>query len=101
MVSKNQQISKISYKNSQSEESTIFNNILWGLGEALKNRNKNINIKNNAEDLPEILKDTSGSNRSWFGGTYTDVKNIYGLAINGRIIKDYDKDQYLVSRFLN
>jgi hypothetical protein len=97
VVTKTQQKVKVSYKNSQSEEATI--NIL-NLADALKNRNKKIKINSNAENLPEIKKNSKGSDRSWFGGTYTDVKSLYGLAKNGKVIKDEDKDKYLLNKFM-
>ena len=66
IVTKNQQRIKTNYKNSQSEEATI--NIL-NLAEALKSRSKKIKANANVENLTKYIKDNSGNDRSWFGGT--------------------------------
>lgn len=52
------------------------------------------NIKFNKEKLPEEKKTVNGSDKTWFGGSYTNVLAIYnGIKENGIIKKD-DKDYY-------
>jgi len=69
------------------------------LADALKNKNKKIKISSNVESLPTI-PNKSGDNRSFWSGTYVNVRNLYGIAMNkGTLLAD-DKDKYLVNKFL-
>ena len=95
VITKNQQKTKVNYKNSQSEESTV--NIL-SLADALKNRNKKIKINSNAEIKPTI-PDKGGSDLSWYKGTYVTVKDLYNKVNNNGELKSDDKDNYLRSTF--
>ncbi|EAS05901.2 helicase carboxy-terminal domain protein (macronuclear) [Tetrahymena thermophila SB210] len=97
VITKTKQKVKVSYKNNQSEEATIQ---ILNLADALKNRNKKIKINYNTENLPTV-PDKGGDNRSFFRGTYVNVKNLHGIAMNkGTLLAD-DKDVYLVSKFIS
>jgi hypothetical protein len=97
VVTKTQIKVKYNFKNSQSEEATI--QVLSLVG-ALKNRTKNIKINSNAENLP-TLPEKGGFDRSFWGGTYYDVRNLYLRATSNQPLKADDKDNYLVEKFID
>jgi hypothetical protein len=43
-----------------------------------------------------IITDKNGDDRSYWSGTYTNVKILYQKAINNEALKADDKDKYLV-----
>ena len=71
------------------------------LAEALKNRNKKIKINSNVENTPAILAIKNGDDRSFWSGTYFNVKILYDRATFQQLLKDDDKDNYLVDKFLD
>ncbi|CAF1188694.1 unnamed protein product [Didymodactylos carnosus] len=94
-VTKNQQTSKISDKNSQSEESADRLNIV----NIFQNLSKKVSVNSNAEHLPTI-PDNDGSDRAFHRRTYTEIVQLYNRMKNGHTLKRKDKDEYLPSKFL-
>jgi hypothetical protein len=43
----------------------------------------------------------AGHDRSWFRGTYVNVKNLHQKAVDNQLLKADDKDNYLVSKLLD
>ncbi|CAF3521086.1 unnamed protein product, partial [Rotaria socialis] len=95
IVTKNQQATKIKYKNTQSEESTDKLNSI----NVFKNLNKKIKINSNIESLPTI-PEKDGSDTSIFRDTYDEVVHLYKRIESGKTLKKTDKDEYLPSKFI-
>ncbi|CAF1394182.1 unnamed protein product, partial [Rotaria magnacalcarata] len=95
IVTKNQQTTKIKYKNTQSEESTDKLSSI----NVFKNLNKKIKMNSNIESLPTI-PDKVGSDTSIFRDTYKEVVHLYNTIKSGKSLKKTDKDEYLPSKFI-
>jgi hypothetical protein len=98
IVTKNQQAIRIRCNNSQSEESTMK---ILSMADAIKNIHKKIKINSIAEKIPTTVMCNNGSDQLFWNGTYVNVKNLYQRAVNNKILKTDDVDNYLVSKLIN
>ncbi|CAF1433891.1 unnamed protein product [Adineta steineri] len=95
VVTKTIQTVKSSYNNKQSEETKM---IFMNLSEALKNRNRMLNMKTTLEKI-DTVDDTSGDNRSMWRSTWAECINLYTLVVlQGQALKSDDKDNYLPNK---
>jgi preprotein translocase subunit SecA len=95
-VSKNQVKIKFSYGENKSELEKVR---ITSLAERLNTKGKKAVTKSSIENLP-IIQGGNGDDRSFWSGTYVNVKNLYQRAARNQEIKLDDKDKYLVAKFL-
>ncbi|CAF1391517.1 unnamed protein product [Didymodactylos carnosus] len=92
VVTKTIQTVKSTFNNKESEEAKM---IFMNLSDALKNRNRTLNMKTTLEKI-ETIDDTSGDDRSMWRSTWAESLNLYTLVVSqGQTLKSDDKDYYL------
>ncbi|CAF0750109.1 unnamed protein product, partial [Didymodactylos carnosus] len=95
IVTKTIQTVKSNYNNKDSEETKM---IFLNLSDALKNRNRKLNMNTKLEEI-DTVNDTTGDNRSMWRSTWAECINLYSLVvIQGQALKSDDKDNYLPKR---
>ncbi|CAF1444874.1 unnamed protein product [Adineta steineri] len=95
VVTKTIQTVRTSYNNKQSEETKM---IFLNLSDALKNRNRMLNMKTTLEKI-DTVDDISGDNRSMWRTTWAECNNLYTLVVlQGQALKSDDKDNYLPTK---
>ncbi|CAM4836970.1 unnamed protein product [Rotaria magnacalcarata] len=95
VVTKTIQTVKSSYNNKESEETKM---IFLNLSDALKNRNRMLNMKVTLEQI-DAINDTSGDDRSMWRSTWGECVNFYSLVVSqGQALKSDDKDNYLPTK---
>ncbi|CAF3745317.1 unnamed protein product [Rotaria sp. Silwood1] len=92
VVTKTIQTVKSSYNNKQSEETQM---IFMNLSDALKNRNRTLNMNTTLEAI-DTVNDTTGNDRSMWRTTWGECVSLYTLVVvQGQALKSDDKDNYL------
>ncbi|CAF1564091.1 unnamed protein product, partial [Didymodactylos carnosus] len=92
VVTKTIQTVKSTYNNKESEETKMM---FLNLSDALKNRNKMLNMKTTLEKI-DTIDDTNGDDRSMWRTTWGECVNLYSLVVSqGQVLKSDDKDNYL------
>ncbi|CAF2102630.1 unnamed protein product [Rotaria magnacalcarata] len=95
VVTKTIQTVKSSYNNKESEETKMT---FLNLSDALKNRNRMLNMKVTLEKI-DAVNDTSGDDRSMLRSTWGECVNFYSLVVSqGQALKSDDKDNYLPAK---
>ena len=94
-VTKTIQIVKSTSNNKESEESKM---VALNLTNALKNRNRMLNMKITLESI-DTIDDSSGDDRSMWRSTWAECLNLYNLVvIRGQALKSDDKDNYFPNK---
>ena len=95
VVTKTIQTVKSTCNNKESEETKMM---FLSLSDALKNRNKMLNMKITLEKI-DTIDDTNGDDRSRWRTTWGESVNLYSLVVvQGQVLKSDDKDNYLPNK---
>ncbi|CAF1318866.1 unnamed protein product [Didymodactylos carnosus] len=98
VVTKTIQTVKSSYNNKESEETKM---IFLNLSDALKNRNRMLNMKTTLEKI-NTVNDTTDDDRSMWRSTWGECVNFYSLVVSqGQALKSDDKDNYLPKKLFD